>query len=283
MKNRIRNYVDNLFSDIYETKQLNELKEEVSANLLEKINDLVANGSNQEEAFQKAIAELGDVSELVESMKKDEIKEVYNMFKEEPMDKKHVMGYLIATAIILFGIMAAGVQYLESGNIKTTIATLLPFIVPSVALYVYFGLTQENIYVYAMNKKRALSYSLATAVLLFGVISAAVVYFEAKKLSEVLSTLIPFVIPSVLAYMYLGLTEKSRIKENSGLEQHIQYYSNPRSLMLRGNISGALWIFSTAVFFIIGFVWGWKFSWIVFLFATGMEVVIEGVFASRRN
>lgn len=70
MKDKIKKYVDNLFLDIYDTKQLGELKEEISANLLEKINDLVANGNSEEEAFKKAVSSLGDMDELVENLKK---------------------------------------------------------------------------------------------------------------------------------------------------------------------------------------------------------------------
>lgn len=56
MKEQIKKYVDNLFADIYETKQLKELKEEISANLLEKVNDFVKKGSSEDTAFKNAVS-----------------------------------------------------------------------------------------------------------------------------------------------------------------------------------------------------------------------------------
>jgi hypothetical protein len=82
----------------------------------------------------------------------------------------------------------------------------------------------------------------------------------------------------------LGLTEKSRRKMDSDWEkQWIDYYSDPQSAIARGSISGALWIFSIAAFFFIGFTWGWRYSWIVFVAAVGCEPLIEAYFASKRK
>lgn len=284
MKNKVKKYVDNLFSDIYDTQQLRELKEEVSANLLEKVNDFVLNGFSEEEAFNKGIANLGDMSELVEGLKEASKGVEEEMFKHQPMDKKHVIGYVVASAILLFGAMTSGIVYLQDKVLLATVGTLMPFLVVSVALFVYLGLTQESSHEYGMNPKRAIIYSLATSGLLFGVLTAGIVYFNGNELFEVLATLMPFALPSILVFIYLGLTEKSRMKMDSHWQkQWIKHYSNPHTMVLRGNISGALWIFSFAAFLLIGFTVGWKYSLIVFVVAIGCEVSIEAFFAARRN
>ena len=85
----------------------------------------------------------------------------------------------------------------------------------------------------------------------------------------------PFVIISTASFLYLGLTEKKRRKMGQGWEQQwIEYYSNPQTMVLRGAIPGALWIFSIGVFFLITFTWGWKYSWIIFVIAIGLEVLM---------
>ena len=285
MKERIKKHVDHLFSDIYETKQLSELKEEVSANLLEKINDFITSGNSEEEAFRKGVSSLGDMDELVESLRKvSEDKGVEAMFETQPIDKKWVFGYLVASTILLFGAMSAGIVYLQQEDWLATLGTLMPFLVSSVMLFTFLGLTQETKQTYGMNMKRAIAYSLATGVLLFGVVTPGIVYFSGNELFEVLATSMPFVLPSILAFIYLGLTEKSRGKMDSQWQkQWVRYYSNPQTLMLRGNISGALWIFSFAAFILLGLTIGWKYAWVVFIFAVGFEVLIEAYFSARRN
>lgn len=285
MKNKIKRYVDNLFSDIHDTKQLRELKEEVSANLLDKINDFITSGDNEQEAFNKAVSSLGDMSELVESLRKaSEVKIVEGIDHHRFIDKKHVIGYVTASAILLLGIMLTGIIYFKTKELLTTTGTLMPFLIISVVLFMYFGLTQETQHEYGMNSKRALAYSLATGLLLFGAFESGFVYFKGQEIYAVLATLMPFMLPSVICYIYLGLTEKSRVKMDSEWrKQWVSYYSNPQSMMLRGNISGALWIFSIAIFFIIGLTLGWKYSWIVFIVAIGFEVLIEAFFRGNRK
>lgn len=285
MKDKIKKYVDSLFSDIYDTKQLRELKEEVSANLMEKINDYIAAGYSEDNAFKKAVEELGDMSELIDSLKKASVEKMEgNMMNGLGLDKKHIVGYLAASTILLFGIMAAGIIYLQGKNLFNTAGTLMPFFIVATALYVYFGLTQESATDYGMESKRALAYSLATAVILCGIYAAGFLYFSGNELFVVLATLAPFVLVSGVIYIYLGLTEKSRRKMDSAWQkQWVEYYSNPSTMMVRGNISGALWIFSIAAFLLLGFTIGWRYSWIVFIFAVGFETLIEAYFSSQRK
>lgn len=283
MKEKIRKYVDGLFAGIYDTKQLRELKEEVCANLLEKINDYIAGGSSEENAIKKAKAELGDMNELIDSLKKVSIEKMEgNEMNDLGLDRKHILGYVIASAILLFGIMAAGLIYLQNKNISNTISILMPFFIGSTAIYVYFGLTQESPQDYGMSSKRAMAYSLATTIILFGVFAAGYMYFTDNKLFVVVATLMPFLLASTIIYIYLGLTEKSRKKMDSVWQkQWVENYSNPNTLLIRGNLSGALWILSIAAFFFIGFNIGWKYSWIVFVIAVCCELLIEAYFATR--
>jgi hypothetical protein len=285
VKERIKKYVDNLFADIYDTKQLRELKEEISANLLEKINDLRASGMKEDEAFNEAVSSLGNMDELVENLKKASNEKFEDdIFNTTPLDKKHIIAYIVAAVALLFGVMSAGIVYLQDKNMMATLGTLMPFTMVSILLFMYFGLTQETKYSYGMRPRRALLYCLATESIVFGGFSTGFVYFSGQELFSVLATSMPFLIISVVLFIYLGLTEKNRRKMNEAWQkQWIQYYSDPQSMMVRGNVSGAIWIFSFAAFLLIGFTIGWKFSWIVFIVAIGFEVLIESFFMTKRR
>ena len=94
----------------------------------------------------------------------------------------------------------------------------------------------------------------------------------------------PFVIVAAIMFVYLGLTEKSRTKMDSEwAKQWIDYYSDPQSYIVYGSISGALWIFGIGAFFLVGFKWGWRYSWIVFVVAIGCQLLIEAYSAAKRK
>lgn len=290
MNNKISKHVDSLFADIPDSGKLRELKEELTANLTERIADSINRGKSEAEAFKEAKADLGDVSELADSMRKvTNVPLQESIFYSQPLDKKHVIGYVTASAIILFGLMTAGIVQLKNHELFQTISTLMPFVIISAGLFVFFGLTHESRYQYGMNTKRALAYSVASVFMLFGLMTAGILYFQGQELWIVISALIPFVLPAAVAFIYLGLTEKSRMKMDNVLVREWmekwstewQQYSNPHYSPVRGGISGALWLFSIAIFILLILTGYWKFSWIVFIFACGIEALIEAVFAHK--
>lgn len=284
MKDKIKKYVDGLFTDIYETQALRELKEEISANLLEKTNDLVAGGASETVAFQKAVADLGDMSELVGSLKKASNGKQNEDFRTFPLTKKQVLGYVVGSAIFLFGLMVGGIIYLRGRDPLLTLECWMPFILVAAPIFTYFGLNQETRHHYGMNPKRALSYCVAGEILLLGIFTGGILYFQGKELLVVGSTLAPFVIVSAIAFLFLGLTEKKRRKMGQGWEKEwIEYYSNPQNMMVYGSISGALWIFAIAAFVVLGFTWSWKYSWVVFVLAIGIDGILAAIFAAKRK
>lgn len=68
MINKIRAYLDHIFRDIPETKKSRDLKDELFANLVEKYTDQLSAGKSEEQAYQAAIAGIGDIKELVVSL-----------------------------------------------------------------------------------------------------------------------------------------------------------------------------------------------------------------------
>lgn len=283
MENRVKGYVDNLFSGIYETKELSELKEEIGSNLLAKIEDFISSGSSEDDAFNKAISDLGDMSELIEGLKKASEQKVYeDMYKKQPIDRKHVIGYITSSIILLLGIMLSGKKYLDAQNFLGAMRTLTPFLIISTGLYVYLGLTQETKQHYGMKEKRAAGYSLATMTLLVGLILAGLSYFSGTELSRILTTSMLFIIPSAIVYMYLGLTETNRSKVD-WQKQWIEHYSNPKTMMIYGNIIGALWIFALGAIPLVGLKLGWEYAWVPFVVAIGIQLIADAIFASKRK
>ncbi|MFY9280134.1 MAG: permease prefix domain 1-containing protein [Caldicoprobacterales bacterium] len=282
MKERVKNYIDSLFSGIYDTDEVIELKEEVVSNLLEKIEDIINEGYNENEAFKRAISELGNMNELIQGLKETSHQEVCQAIdKKQPVGTKHVIGYIIASTILLLGIMLSGMTYFDTNDLLRTTATIMPSFIISVGIFAYFGLTQETKHNYGMIKKRALVYSISTMVFLSGVFIAGLTFLKGTQLAKVLGVFMIFSIPSTIAFIYLGLTEQSRSKAIN--QEQMEHYSDPKTMMIFGKIIAALWIFTFGAIPLVGFRLGWRYAWIPFVLATGLHLIIEAVIASHHK
>ena len=60
----IKDYVEGLFKDIPDSKEKEDIKNEIMLNLEEKVQDLVDAGKAEEDAINKSIVEFGDITEI---------------------------------------------------------------------------------------------------------------------------------------------------------------------------------------------------------------------------
>ena len=65
MNERLKKYFDSLFEGAPDTKEMNELKEEIFRNTLDRYNDLLSQGKSEDASFTQAIARIGDIDELI--------------------------------------------------------------------------------------------------------------------------------------------------------------------------------------------------------------------------
>ncbi len=72
MEYQIRAYVDELFQSAPHTQQAYELKVELTQNLLDKYNALLAEGRAPEEAYNQTVMSIGDVGELFQGLAGEE-------------------------------------------------------------------------------------------------------------------------------------------------------------------------------------------------------------------
>lgn len=65
MNDKLREYIDNLFSDAPQTRKAVEMREEIFQNITDKYNDLIAEGKSEEAAYNIAVAAIGDVTSIL--------------------------------------------------------------------------------------------------------------------------------------------------------------------------------------------------------------------------
>lgn len=68
MEPKLREYVENLFACAPKTKQAYELKEEIICNVIERYHDLLKEGRSEGDAYNQAIAGIGDINELISEL-----------------------------------------------------------------------------------------------------------------------------------------------------------------------------------------------------------------------
>jgi BTB/POZ domain-containing protein KCTD9 len=67
-REKIKSYLDEVFKPYENSKIVQELKEELLTDLVEKYDDLINDGYGQENSYQKTVNSIGDISEIIESI-----------------------------------------------------------------------------------------------------------------------------------------------------------------------------------------------------------------------
>ena len=293
MKEKV--YIDRLFADCEDTSELRDFKEEIAANLKERIKELILKGFGENEAFDKAAAELGDITAIADDVGKkrrnEAIGQMY-MGAKVPVTKRTAAGmtaasglFLLAVGIMLlifFGNKDAALSYISTASLAI-----------ACGLYTYFGLTQETAAHYPMKNGRAAAYGI---VCLMGVLGAGLAVvsfvFNGWGMSGALIVKIALMLPAICGLIFLLATESKRQKPwlkamiEREVKNSMRFHSdmvNPVKAAKFGAASGGLWLLAIAVFITLGFVTGWQYSWIVFLFTVAIQVFMVVTIFEKKN
>ncbi len=68
MEQKLREYIEQIFSTVPCTVRAVELKEEILQNLIDKYNDLISEGKSEQAAYNIAVASVGNINELLGSV-----------------------------------------------------------------------------------------------------------------------------------------------------------------------------------------------------------------------
>jgi hypothetical protein len=288
----IRQHIDSLFAGYEETDALADFKEELESNLNERIDSLRKKGFDERASYDKAVAELGDVSVLSDELSLRKKQEVFSdiYMKTRSYIKPWRMALYVLFGVILgFGVISGVVAVLFSGELLALPGTLLVFGEISVLGFVFLGLTQETSAHTAMSWKRALWYVVASGVFLFGVITFIIAYFaDGAGLPHAIASLIPFALPGLALGVFLILTEKDRSKpwvaelRRKAMEREMDRFASPAQEERFGLTSGAIWIGAIALFIFLTVTVGIKFSWLAFAAALIGQILTLSAFSKHR-
>ncbi|MDD2556331.1 MAG: permease prefix domain 1-containing protein [Syntrophaceticus sp.] len=211
IEKKVTDYIDNLFAGVGASQQLFDLKEELATNMKEKIADYRVQGMEEEQAFKETVISMGDLSGLVDDMRKvgqDTAKqEVYSTMTA----RISTAGIVVGVLLVLFGMFTMAMQYYMDLP-KVAVAGTGVFIVAGGALLTYSVLTRETRIRYGMNKIRAAFYALSVGLLLFGLCTAAITRYATGEIYVSIAALMVFSLVGIGVLLFLILTESDRRK-----------------------------------------------------------------------
>ncbi|MCL2295501.1 MAG: permease prefix domain 1-containing protein [Methanomassiliicoccaceae archaeon] len=307
-------YVDRLFAGYEDTPEIRDFKEEITGNLKERVKELMSKGLSEDEAFDKATAELGDITAIADDLGKKKRNEAIGqmyMNAKVPITKKTALGLTLATGLLLLGAAMFIINYFsDESKIRFYYLGIL-LISDALGLYVYSGLTQESVYRFAMKNKRALMYGVIVFVGVLGEGLATVLFFfDNAELAIALGIEFALVVPAVCALVFLVATGSNRdkpwvkarkVEEYTNLQSgiilgigigrgtDIEESLNSEMSMVDpvraarfGVISGGLWVLAAALFVTFGLFYDWGYALLVFLFAAAAQVLMVSTIFRKR-
>ncbi|OAA91781.1 permease prefix domain 1-containing protein [Clostridium ljungdahlii] len=102
MHEKLRKSVEELFENAPKTHRATELKEELLANLIDKYDDFVSSGKDEEEAFKIAISSIGDVDELLEGLKD---KNMFDYDEEQKYRRKNALVLSVSVGLYIMSVV----------------------------------------------------------------------------------------------------------------------------------------------------------------------------------
>lgn len=141
MKERLRDCIDILFEDAPETANTFELKEEIYLNLLDKYNDLIEAGRSEEAAYNIAVSSIGDVRELIDSLKNKNITGSAEKIEEEKQKAKTRSALFVAIAVMLYILCLVPLFILQN---ESGLIFMFVFIASATGLLIFDNMTKSK-------------------------------------------------------------------------------------------------------------------------------------------
>jgi len=295
MKEKV--YVDRLFADYEDSPEIRDFKEEIITNLAARIRGLVASGLGDEEAFEKATAELGDITAIADELGKKKRNEAIGqmyMKAKVPFTKRTAGGLTAASALLMIAVGIAFITFFSRSDNTALYYVSAVLLSAACGLYTYFGLTQETAAHYAMKNTRALLYGAVCFVGVMGAGLSVVAFFSSgAEFYAAIGIKSVFILPAVCVFIFLVITEPKRQKPwlkalvERDLENSAYFHKDmvdPVKAAKFGVMSAGLWVLAIAVFLSLGFLFTWRYAWLVFPFALAVQVFMTStIFTRDRN
>lgn len=210
---KVKTNIDELFTGVGKSQELFDLKEELTTNLKEKVADYKFRGMDEAEAFKEAVISMGDLSGLVNDMRKigqDTGKQsVYSTMTA----RISTAGIVAGVILVLFGVLISTMLYFMNLPAESVSGPGI-FIIAGGGLITYSALTRETRRKFGMNKIRAALYALSIGLILFGIFVSVMSGLATDEVFIAISSLLVFFLAGIGLFLSLILSGTDRRKNH---------------------------------------------------------------------
>ena len=251
MKAKLKDYIDTIFSDAPQTYRAYELKEEMYTDLCEKYDDLMAEGRSPASAYHAVISGVGDISELIEELKKEApgyTEPSPNGVESETVEQPKAERFYTAEERETIR------KYRSRGAVMTAL---------SVAMYILCWVPLVLLGALSGNDGMGGAIGLGIMFLMIAAATALNIIHGMTK-------------PECMR------EEPKRAEEDDDDDDEKKPQKNGGRHPVYKAISGALWSLTVVVYLGVSFLTGaWHITWLIFLIVTAIDNIIKACFDLR--
>jgi hypothetical protein len=261
----IHRLLDEAFAGVEVTADVQDLKEEMRANLAVRVTELERDGVPAEMAARRAIAELGDIGSIV-----DDIQAPAGRMAPWERNRVRPRPAFVTRTVVLSIVGVAGLAVVVVPSLGASVPLAWQLVAAAgVALIagviVADSLRQETTTNYPVPVARALGYGAAAVLTLAGAGFAALRLRDAPLPWLVGGGLA--VLVGIVGFTYLGATQTNRHKPwvvRMAAEYHEadRFTQDPAAAARFGLYTVTIWIVAFAAFGVLSFTVGWAWSWL---------------------
>ena len=252
MKNKIKDYIDLIFADAPDCARTREMKEEMYANVCDRYDDLLREGKSEAAAYNASIAGIGDISELIDSIKSEQ---------GEQHDKKEENSNPYAT-----GEYAQRRNFTEEEKAEIKRYRVRSSVMNAVAVSMYILCWVPLVLIAVFFEKFGLSDKIGgviglTVMMLFIAIATALMIIKSST--------------KPLCLKGIKDSELDGDDDDDSKASHRGKKKNP----ILSAITGALCLLTVCAYLAVSFYSGaWHLTWLIFLITTAVDNIIEAIF-----
>jgi hypothetical protein len=293
MNTDIHRLLDDAFAGVEMTPDAQDLKEEIRANLLSRVAELEASGIDPADAARRAIAELGDVGDLLGEPDAAPAAPVHDDYtalalrhrvRPKPgfVVRVVIWSVLVVVGLVLATLGAAGALPLPLGPV----IALLGVASTGLGLLVGDSLAQETSTNHPMPAARAGSYAGATFLATYGLGFVGLIALGTLPMWCVVFAALG-VIAAIILFAFLGASQTNRHKAwtrdaRASLPPD-RFTQEPETAARFGIYTAVIWLVTFGVIVLLVFTVGWWWTPVAFLggLAVMMVVLARMLFGPR--
>ncbi len=290
MEPKLREYIENLFVSAPQSRQSYELREEIIRNTIERYHDLLSEGKSEGEAYNLAIAGIGDINELIEALGGEPIEEtVYS--DEQLAVVKNRKTIFTTIAVALYILCVTPCIFFDAIGIESMgVATMFLMVSTATALLVFSHMTR---YLPVMSDEREIeslkkkAYLRAAAIGMYISCPVPAIIFDDSGFSSISPIFVILIIAAATVMIIFSRRDRIYKRADDTMVESFKEWSSTKQEMslLYKILVAILWVTVSTIYIIITLhgifyysIAVGSVSWIIFLVAVALQNLMKAIF-----